>query len=102
MATIESQNPSGSHLEPSAKATNWENPRSPLLRVLPLHLINLGHAGIAHRCDIAFCSDGYEILRAIQQCIQPRKLHEQLPLPVWHPQTVDSGLFAASHFGRAS
>ena len=48
----------------------------PLVRVLPLHLINLGHAGIAHRCDIAFWSDGYEILRSIQYCVHPCKFRE--------------------------
>jgi len=55
---------------------NWEIPWSPLLRVLPLHTINLGHAGIAYRCDMALWRDGYEILHSIKGWVQPCKLRE--------------------------
>ena len=47
-----------------------------LLRILPLHLINLRRAGIAHRCDLALWRDGYEILRSLQLDVPPRELRE--------------------------
>src|SRR5208282_3362040 len=78
-----------------------KNPRA-LLRVFPLHVINLSHAGIAYRCDIALWRDGYEILHSTHERVQPRKLREQLPLPVWYRQPVDSVLLAGARFRRAA
>jgi hypothetical protein len=50
----------------NVRPSNWENSLGVLLRGLPLHLIDLADAGIAHRCDIALWRDGYEILCSIQ------------------------------------
>src|SRR5271168_3118753 len=51
-------------------------PLGALLRGLPFHLINLGHAGIAHCCNMALRRDGYEIHYSIRDWVQPRELRE--------------------------
>src|ERR1700685_312813 len=47
-----------------------------LLCVLPLHLIDLGRAGIADRCDVALWRDGYEVLRSFPERVYPLKFRE--------------------------
>jgi hypothetical protein len=55
-----------------------------LLRVVPPHPINLSHASIAHRRDVAILRDREEVLRSIHDWTQARKVCVQLPLALWY------------------
>ena len=52
--------------------------------MVPRHPIDLSHAGITHRRDVALGGDRQEVLRSIHDWADARKVRVELPLALWY------------------